>query len=76
MPVERFRSIEKMNAAPVRVDTLNAFERFVRHCTRYRLISQRKNPRGVFKFRSIEEAQAARAVPGQLPEHIDRTSCR
>jgi len=62
MSVEKFRSIEEMNAAPIRADGGNAFERFVRHCTRYRLISQRKNPRGVFKFRSIEDAQAARAT--------------
>jgi hypothetical protein len=62
MSVEKFRSIEEMNAAPIRADVGNAFERFVRHCTRYRLISQRKNPRGVFKFRSIEDAQAARAT--------------
>jgi hypothetical protein len=67
MPVEKFRSLEQMNAAPIRMDARNAFERFVRHCTRYRLISQRKTPRGVFKFRSIKEAQAARAVQEQLP---------
>jgi hypothetical protein len=67
MPVEKFRSLEEMNAAPIRGDALNSFERFVRHCARYRLISQRKNPRGVFKFRSIEEAQAARTVAEQLP---------
>ena len=67
MPVEKFRSIEEMNAAPIRADARIAFERFIRHCTRYRLISQRNNPRGVFKFRSIEEAQAARAVPGYPP---------
>jgi len=67
MSVERFRSIEEMNAAPIRVDAGDAFERFVRHCTRYRLISQRQNPRGVFKFRSIEEAQAARELAGRAP---------
>jgi hypothetical protein len=67
MSVEKFRSIEEMNAAPIRADARNTFERFMRHCTRYRLISRRNNPRSVFKFRSIEEAQAARAVPGYLP---------
>ena len=60
MPVEKYRSVEEMNAALVRANAQDAFERFVRHCARYRLISQRKNPRGVFRFRSIEEAQAAR----------------
>jgi hypothetical protein len=67
MSVEKFHSIQEMNAAPIRADARNAFERFIRHCTRYRLISQRKKPSGVFKFRSIEEAQAARATLTQLP---------
>jgi hypothetical protein len=62
MPVEKFHSLEEMNAAPIRGDSQAAFERFIRHCNRYRLISQRKKPHGVFKFRSIEEAQAARSV--------------
>jgi len=60
MPVEKFHSLEDMNAAPIRSDGRNALERFIRHCDRYRLISKRRYPRGVFKFRSIEEAQAAR----------------
>jgi len=38
----------------------NAFERFARHCGRFRLIYPRTYPRGVFRFRSFEEAQAAR----------------
>jgi hypothetical protein len=65
MPVERFRSIEKMNSAPIHADARDSFERFVRHCTRYRFISRRNNPQGVFKFRSIEEAQAARQLSEQ-----------
>jgi hypothetical protein len=65
MSVERFRSIEKMNSATIRADARDSFERFVRHCSRYRLISRRNNPQGVFKFRSIEEAQAARQLSGQ-----------
>jgi hypothetical protein len=60
MPVERYRSGEEMNAAPFRVRPEDAFERFVRHCRRYRLLFPRKYPRGVFKFRTLEEAQAAR----------------
>jgi hypothetical protein len=36
------------------------FDRFVRHCARYRALAPRAYPRGVFKFRSIEEAEAAR----------------
>jgi hypothetical protein len=67
MPVEKFHSLKEMNVAPIRSDARNAFDRFVRHCARYRLISQRKSPRGVFKFRSIEEAQAARMIQEQSP---------
>jgi hypothetical protein len=57
--VQKFRSIEEMNAAtgdPPPGDV----ERFLRHCARYWAIAPRTYPRGVFKFRSIEEAQRAR----------------
>jgi hypothetical protein len=60
MPVERYRSIEEMNAAPIRLVAANPFERFLRLCRRYWLIAPRTYPRGVFKFRTLEEAQAAR----------------
>ncbi len=49
-----------MNAAPIRAGAEDAFARFVRHCARYRLIARPRNPVGVFRFRSIEEAQAGR----------------
>ena len=52
-----------MNAAPFpprRGDAKDAFDRFVRHCSRYLNLAPRRYPRGVFKFRSLEEAQAAR----------------
>jgi hypothetical protein len=58
--VQRFRSIEEMNAAPVRAPEADV-ERFFRHCARYWAIAPRVYPRGVFKFRSIDEAQRARA---------------
>ena len=60
MPVEKFRSGEEMNAAPHRILPGSAFDRFIRHCARYRAIFPRRYPRGVFKFRTIEEAQDAR----------------
>lgn len=60
MPVERFRSVEEMNAAPIRAADGDGFERFVRHCARYRRLSPRRFPRGVFRFRTLVEAQAAR----------------
>jgi hypothetical protein len=60
LTVQKFRSADEMNAAPVLVPVGNAFDRFVRHCARYWAISPRIYPRGVFRFRTIEEAQAAR----------------
>jgi hypothetical protein len=57
--VQKFRSGEEMNAAtPVGGDS--DFERFLRHCARWWQLSPRTYPRGVFKFRNIEEAQQAR----------------
>ena len=60
MPVEKFRSIEEMNKAPVRESQIPDIARFLRHCARFRAIAPKHHQRGVFKFRSIEEAQEAR----------------
>jgi hypothetical protein len=61
MAVEKFRSAEEMQAAaPTTGISAVPFDRFLRHCARYRRLAPRNYPRGVFKFRSIEEAQAAR----------------
>lgn len=49
-----------MNAAPVRTRPGDGFDRFVRHCERYWAMAPRVYPRGVFRFRSLEEAQEAR----------------
>src|SRR5438128_11097584 len=55
MPIQKFRSVEEMNAAPILVVAAgNAFERFARHCGRFRLIYPRTYPRGVFRFRSLK----------------------
>jgi len=58
--IQRFRTIEEMAAAPVVVRPGEGFERFARHCARYWAIAPRVYPRGVFRFRSIAEARAAR----------------
>jgi hypothetical protein len=58
--VQRFRTVEEMEAAPVLASRGEGFERFVRHCARYWTIAPRSYPRGVFRFRSLAEAQAAR----------------
>jgi len=58
--VQKFRSIEEMNAAKVATSDEADFERFLRHCARYWALAPRTYPRGVFKFRDIDEAQRAR----------------
>ena len=60
MPVQKFRSIEEMNRAPVLESRWPDVERFLRHCARYWAIAPKVYPRGVFKFRTIEDAQKAR----------------
>lgn len=63
MSVRKFRSIEEMNAwqeQARRESVAEAFERFVRHSRRYRELHPRPSRRGVFKFRSREEAERAR----------------
>lgn len=60
MPVQKFRTVEQMDSAPLQVPPGEGFDRFLRHCARFWAIAPRVYPRGVFKFRSIEEAQAAR----------------
>lgn len=57
VPVQKFRSIEEMNAAPLRSSAAADFDRFLRHCARYWKIAPRVYPRGVFKFRSVEDAR-------------------
>ena len=60
MPVQKFRSIDEMNKAlPLKYEEAN-FERFLRHCARYWAMAPKNYPRGVFRFRTIEEAQKAR----------------
>jgi hypothetical protein len=61
MPVQKFRSVEAMNAAPVGSRGVDdGAERFFRHCARYSRLTPRAYPRGVFRFRTLEEAQRAR----------------
>ena len=61
MPVRKFRTAEEMNATPAVDGASRSFARFLRHCARFRLIAPKTYPRGVFKFRNLAEAQAARA---------------
>jgi hypothetical protein len=59
--VQRFRSVEDMAKAHVLVTAGDGFERFARHCARLFALTPKTYPRGVFRFRSLEDAQAARA---------------
>ena len=68
MTVQKFRSIEEMNNASVHETRKPDFEQFLRHCARYWAIAPKSYPRGVFKFRSIEEAQLARKEHDVLRE--------
>jgi hypothetical protein len=58
--IEKFRSIEEMNAATPAGREPADFERFLRHCARYWALAPRVYPRGVFKYRDIQAAQRAR----------------
>jgi hypothetical protein len=58
--VQKFRSVEDMARAAVITPPGEGFERFARHCARYLALAPRAYPRGVFRFRTVEEAQAAR----------------
>jgi hypothetical protein len=68
MPVQKFRSIEEMNKAAPLETRAPDFEQFLRHCARYWAIAPKNYPRGVFKFRSVEEAQRARGEYDALSE--------
>ena len=60
MTVQKFRSIEEMNKAVPLTRDEEHFERFLRHSAQWWAISPKKYPRGVLRFRTIEEAQKAR----------------
>ena len=60
MGVQKFRTMEEMAAAPLLVPPGEGFDRFLRHCARFWALGPRIYPRGVFKFRSLAEAQTAR----------------
>ena len=65
MPVQKFRSIEAMNLAPLAPPGPADFDRFLRHCARFWRISPRVYPRGVFKFRSIEDVRHPPVPPSE-----------
>jgi hypothetical protein len=67
MTVQRFRTIDEMAVAPILVAPGDGFERFLRHCARYWTIAPRTYPRGVFRFRSLADAQAARERAAEQP---------
>lgn len=71
MPVQKFRSVVDMPRVPWPEKLDDAFlDRVGRLWARSALISPRKYPKGVRKYRSIEEAQADRER--WLTENIER----
>lgn len=60
MGVQRFRSLEEMNSAPIPRIHTDSFEHFIRHNETLHSLAPRSLPKGVFKYRSLEEAQRAR----------------
>ena len=71
MPVQRFRSVADMPPVPP-CESLDAecLRRIARLWARSSAFSQRVYPRGVFKFKSLAEAQAARERVTQ--ENVER----
>ena len=63
MPVQKFRSIEEMNAAPPRGSTESDFDRFLRHCARYWTLAPKVYPRGTWKFKTIDDVRHPSPVP-------------
>lgn len=71
MPIRKFRSIEEMDEAQRDFwcePGEECFRRIARLWKRSAQLHPRKFPKGVFKFRSIEEAQADRER--LLTEHV------
>ena len=60
MGVQKFRTIEEMNAAPTRRIEHDAFDRFIEHCETFRRLGRVEYRPGVWRFRTLEEAQDAR----------------
>ncbi len=74
MPIKKFRSVEEMDAArrDLWFDQLDAaaFRRIARLWKRSAQISPRKFPKGIIKYRTLEEAQADRER--WQKEHVQR----
>ncbi len=74
MPIKKFRSIEEMDAARADLwcDQIGPalFRRIARLWERSSRLSPRKFPKGVIKYRNLEEAQADRER--WQKEHVQR----
>ena len=62
MAVQKFRSIEEMNAATSPERDGDGVHRFLRHAARLRRLTRKRWRPCVLKFRSIEEAQHQRTM--------------
>lgn len=70
MPIEKYRGVEKMPPVPPAETLEDRMRRITALWARSWAMSPRVYPRGVFKFKSLEEAQAARERVTQ--ENVDR----
>ena len=60
MGVQKFRSIEEMNAAASPKLEGDPFGRFIEHCELFRRLGRVEYRSGVWRYRTLEEAQQAR----------------
>jgi hypothetical protein len=74
MPVEKYRSVAEMPPPPACAQVDDAcLDRIRKLWARSAMLAPRIYPRGVFKFRNLEEAQAARLeVERQNVERLAR----
>lgn len=70
MPVKKYRSVADMPPVPTPENPEELWRRITALWARSWVLSPMIYPKGVFKFRSIEEAQAARERVTQ--ENVDR----
>src|SRR5205085_12066040 len=71
--VQKFRSIEEMNTAPVHESRQSDFESFLRHCARYWAIASKRYRRSVFSSAALKKhRKLAVSTPSPVPTGCDK----